>query len=85
MGIEGAVDCDEPQSLDLTLREQHPVERIARRRLGFDGNQRVAFIDRDNPDAEAVEKLGQGAEFVCNFSLLSRHLIAISQRLAALR
>ncbi len=65
MRNKGAVDGDEPQSLDLTLREQHPIERIARHRLGFDGSQRVAFIDRDNPDAEAVEKLGQRAELVC--------------------
>src|SRR5271166_1457550 len=54
MRNEGAVDGKEPQSLDLTLREQHPIERIASRRLGFDGRQRVAFVDRDNPDAQAV-------------------------------
>jgi len=64
MRNEGAVDGDEPQSLDLTLREQHPIERIARCRLRFDGSERMAALDRDDPDAEAVEKLGQGAELV---------------------
>jgi hypothetical protein len=61
MRNEGAVDGEEPQSLDLTLREQHPVERIAGHRLGLDGRERVAFVDRDNPDAEAVEKLGRSS------------------------
>ncbi len=62
MRDKGAVDGDEAQALDLTLREQHPVERIGGRRLRFDGSERVALVDRDNPDAEAIEKLGQGAE-----------------------
>ena len=70
MRDKGAVDGDEPQSLDLALRQQHPVERIARRRLGLDGSQRVAFVDRDYFDAEAVEKLGQGGELVCQLRVV---------------
>ena len=81
MRNEGAVDGDEPQALDLTLREQHPIERIARRRLGFDGRQRVAFVNRDNPDAES----GSAPSSCVSFSLPIQHLMAISQRLAALR
>ena len=62
-----AVDGEE-QSLDLTMREQRPVEGVAGDRLGLDRRERVAFVDRDDPDAEAVEKLGQGAGFVRSFS-----------------
>ncbi len=54
MGNERAVEGDEPQVLDLTLREQHPVERITGRRLG---RERMALVDRNDPDAETVEEL----------------------------
>jgi hypothetical protein len=46
----------------MTLRQQHPVERIAGRRLGFDGSDRVAFVDRDDREPQAEDKLGQGGE-----------------------
>ena len=46
-----AVDGEEPQALDLTLREQRPIKGIARYRVGLDGRERMAFIDRDDPDA----------------------------------
>jgi hypothetical protein len=50
MGNEGAVEGHEPQALDLALREQHPVEWVARGRLRFDGSERVAGVDRDDPE-----------------------------------
>ena len=62
MGNEGAGDRHEPQSLDLALRLQHPVERIAGSRLRFDRSNRVTFVDRDDRYAQAVNKLGQGDE-----------------------
>jgi hypothetical protein len=62
MGNEGSVDGDEPQALDLTLRQQHPIEWVASRRLGIDGSNRVAFIDRNDRYAQTLDKLGQGGE-----------------------
>ena len=62
MRNEGAVERDEPQALDLTLREQHPVERIAGHRFWVHSHERMAFVDRYDPDAEASEKPKQGVE-----------------------
>ena len=62
MGHEGAVKRDEPQTLDLTLREQHPIEGIPGHGLWFDGSERVTFVDHDDLHAQSLEKLGQSAE-----------------------
>ena len=51
MRNKGAVDREQPETLDLALREQHPVEGIARLRLGIDGRERIAFVDHDGLDA----------------------------------
>jgi hypothetical protein len=69
MGGEGAVDGEEPQALDLTLREQHPIERVAGDRLGLDGHKGVAFVDRDHLDPQAVKKLGEGMRPTVRLSL----------------
>jgi hypothetical protein len=57
MGHEGAVERDEPQILDLTLREQHPSEGISSHGLWFDASDRVAFVDHDDLHAQSVEEL----------------------------
>src|SRR5271167_4610900 len=62
MRNERAVNGDQSEPFDLTLREQHPIERIASRRLGLDRGEGMALVDRDDPYAQSVEKLGQGAE-----------------------
>ena len=41
---------------------------------GSDGSQRVALVDRENLDAEAVEKLGQGGEPVCQLRVFQSAL-----------
>ena len=56
MGDERPVDRHEPKT--LTLREQHPVERIASLGIGLDGGERVTLIDGDDFNAQAVKKLG---------------------------
>ena len=81
-----AVDPDEPQALDLTLRQQHPVEGIARPRLRLNGCERMALVDGHDPNAEARERIaGKVSSSGISLSLPRRRLMAISQRLAALR
>ena len=62
MRDEGAVDGDEPQPLDPTLSEQHPVEWIARRRLRLDGSKRVTLVDPNDLYAHVADERRQGAE-----------------------
>jgi hypothetical protein len=47
MRHEGAVHGEKPKTLDPTLSEQHPIEWIARHRLGLDGSG-VMLFDRDD-------------------------------------
>ena len=57
MRSKSAVDGEEPQTLDLTLRKQHPIERIAGLGFWVDRGERVASVDRDDLNAQAIEKL----------------------------
>ena len=59
MRRERTVDGDKLQSLNLTLREEQTVERVARRWLRLDRGEGVARVDRDDPDAQHFEKLGE--------------------------
>ena len=85
MRNEGAVHSKKLQPLDPTLREQHPVERIARHGLGFDGSEGVMLVDRDDLYAHVREEAGKALKPGVSLSLPTRHLMAISQRLAALK
>lgn len=69
VGIESAVDREEPQPLDMALREQHPVERIASCGLRLDRGEGVTLVDREDFYAQAVKKLGKGAELVGQLQL----------------
>ena len=44
---QGAIDCHEPQTLDLTLRQKKPIEWITRQLFRFDGGQDMMLVDRE--------------------------------------
>ena len=62
MRHQRAIRCNEAETLDLALRQKHPIEWIACFRLRCDRRKRVVFVDGDDRDPKIIKQLWQGGQ-----------------------
>jgi hypothetical protein len=62
MGDERSIERDKAHPVDDALRQEKPIERVARLRLGLDVFERVRGYDRDDRQFHILDQLWEAFE-----------------------